>query len=584
MIHTSAALVLAVTLLGVTPLANDDDVTSSGMGWICEHLDLQVSVEPESGRIDVAATARVRLALEESDGPSFAVNTRRPAMEFISADAGDAIDVELNARLPDRPSIRLAHVRADQPFHRGDEIEVSFRLANTGSTQASRSGSAQQIIVGPLGAIASWVEAWYPIPLPRIDQGEGMSARASAAPGTTDFVLPAGWRALSNGARTSREETANGVRESWTTEVPTSRSFSTAPYRETVHEADGREVRMLLTSDLAEDEARERVTALAAALAAMEERFGPYPYPSYGIAEVPAAVINYGWGASSEQGFIMASTDFIQVPGGNLPLFAHEAAHGWWGNKVGSTGDGSILLSESLAQYGAVIAIERVEGAEAATKFLRSSRAGYVPDQCAEGYFILLRNGRDRPLAGLESGGTSHTLADAKGHWMYHMLRRRVGDDVFFATLRGFIERADDDTLSVDGMREAFGSAAPDADLERFFADWLDRTGAPVLDVAWEPGKGGDVVVQIDQVQEGGPFGLWLDVAVDGTEGTRLWRVPLTDSVHRVTLAAAGTPTGVRLDPHDALLIWKKQYGLRPPTIDVEDAEVVDVEPVEVVE
>ena len=107
----------------------------------------------------------------------------------------------------------------------------------------------------------------------------------------------------------------------------------------------------------------------------MEDKWGSYPYPGVAIAEVPQNAGSFG--ASSEQGFIMVKPHFLNVPGGNLPLFAHEAAHGWWGNTVGTSDPSSLLCSESLAQYGAVIAIEATEGREAATDFLRFSRAGY---------------------------------------------------------------------------------------------------------------------------------------------------------------------------------------------------------------
>lgn len=121
---------------------------------------------------------------------------------------------------------------------------------------------------------------------------------------------------------------------------------------------------------------------------------------------------------------------------GNLPLFAHEAAHAWWGNRVSTTGPGAQLVSESLAQYGAVLAIGALEGHDAMNEFLRLSRDGYNQLQSAAGYFEMARRGGDRPLSQLSNGRWDHNLSDAKGHWFYHMLRHRIGDERFFAVLR----------------------------------------------------------------------------------------------------------------------------------------------------
>ena len=85
-------------------------------------------------------------------------------------------------------------------------------------------------------------------------------------------------------------------------------------------------------------------------------------------------------------------------------------------------------------------------------------------NQCASGYFELCRTGRDKALAELVSGvDTDHTLADAKGHWVFHMLRRRVGDERFFATMRGLIDRFGGKSMTLAALREVFVEAAPAA-------------------------------------------------------------------------------------------------------------------------
>jgi aminopeptidase N len=272
------------------------------------------------------------------------------------------------------------------------------------------------------------------------------------------------------------------------------------------------------------------------------------------------------WYAASQQGLIFARSTGFRYEGGNLPLFAHEMAHGWWGNLVGTDGPGSILCSESLAQYGAVIAIETLEGVDARNEFLRYSRTGYSGLQCANGYFYMWREGHDKPMRDLESGGWDHNLSDAKGHWVYHMLRHRVGDEVFFATLRGMIEDFAGLPMTLDDMRAAFIAAAPDQSLEAFFTQWLDRAGAPVLDFDWwaiENGKG--VRIDIAQTQPGEPFHLDLDVEIEFLDGDpRTEVIELREMTQTFRIETDKRPVAIRLDPRYRQLIWRPEYGPRP--------------------
>ncbi|HET7460066.1 MAG TPA: serine hydrolase, partial [Longimicrobium sp.] len=98
--------------------------------------------------------------------------------------------------------------------------------------------------------------------------------------------------------------------------------------------------------------------------------------------------------------------------------------------------------------------------------------------------------------------------------------------------------------------------------LPRFFADWLDRPGAPVLDVAWR--RAGPRAVSVRVTQRTAPYALPLEIAVDGSAGRAIRRVELRDSVQSFTLAYAGAPRAVRLDPAHRLLLWDPAFGPVP--------------------
>jgi peptidase M1-like protein len=536
-----------------------------GTGWTLIRLELDVTIE-HPGQLRFSGTARLRLDADSSSGPALSLNTRVPALRYTLLKAREGTS-SLNETVPGDSAVRLARIRFDTPQQRGTVLEVEFAY------EVERESS--QLIRGAGISLASWVENWYPTPL----TPDGYTATAAAAPGVTRFHLPPTWRAVSNGRAGARRRAATGSTETWFVERPVARSFAAAPYVLARRSSGRRQIAVyLLSASPASANAQARI--LDRALGAMERRFGPYPYPSYAIAEIPESVVT--WAASSEQGFIMARTQMFAVPGGNLPLFAHEAAHGWWGNAVTTAGPGSKLGSESLAQYGAVVAIEALEGRKAMRDFLRFSRNGYNPLQCAMGYFYIWGRGGDKPLAELEDAEWDHNLSDSKGMWFYDMLRSRLGDEVFFGVLRELIASFGQRSMTVRDIRAGFMSAAPaDTALPGFLSQWLDRKGAPVLDVDWwsspppatraaaDSGAGVTATIRIRQRQPGKAFVLPLEVLLTLRDSTEVIdTLQLREPDQRFELKLRSRPMDLRVDPFYRLLIWRPEYGPRPPGTD----------------
>ncbi len=549
-LRCSVVVVVVAAMVGACA-AWAGEADASGGGWRCERMDVVIDLtRAAEGTARIEGEMRLALELEASMGPTVFVNRRREAMRFVEASGPEGTTAELNATNAEWEHSMLLHVRAAEAYARGDEAMVRFVCEND--------GDAFQWKVSEEIACASWTEGWLPSMTPGPDGTR--SADLMRSTGRTTFKLPAGWRAITNGRLLERTERADGATEVWETEQRVARSFAAGPYEAAWHDVNGRKIGVYLLSAKPMGVDRQ-VDLLARALAAQEARFGPYPYPTYAIAEIPDGAME--WYASSEQGFIMAASRAFEYAHGNLPLWGHEMAHGWWGNLVGTTGPGAILCSESLAQYSAVVAIEAVDGEAAATEFLRFSREGYSKRQCARGYFEMIRDGQDRALSLLDNDFEwRHNLSDAKGHWVYHMLRGRVGDEVFFATLRGLIETFARRDISLNDVRAAFIMAAPDAELETFFAQWLDRPGAPVLDAAWSDGE-----LVITQAQGGEPYDLRLDVALQLADGSTERRtVRITERETRFAIDPGQSVTSVMLDPDHRLLIWTPEYGERPST------------------
>jgi hypothetical protein len=505
--------------------------------WTLERLDLEVRISADPIRVIVRGRERVRLEAERSNGPTFGINSDEAVMSLTRLWSGD-VNAEIGPYREGSPLI-AASLKFPREFTKGATLDVEFEAQ--GDQQAS------QFVWTRDGAYGSWVESWYP--RPALGPTELASPRA---PGTTSFRMPPGWRSVSNGTLIARDDAV----ETWSTDIPAARSFVAAPFA-AVEETNTIAIYQLK----ARSQVRAQAEILAKAIAAMERRFGAYPYPSYSIVEVPESA---NFAAASEQGFIMVRSSLLDAPSGNLPLFAHEAAHGWWGNLVRPDGPGSQMLSEALAQYSMVVAIEMIEGEEAAARFVRYSRENYNPIQCALGYFYIVRQGGDRPLSQMSTARWDHNLSDSKGMWFYRMLRDRIGDEKFFGVLRTIIRDYASRRISLSRFREIVTLADPG--IGPFLAQWLDRDGAPVITADWwsvDRGRGAEV--RVSQHQGSAPFDVDLDLLVETESGVPArTTMRLCERSQTVFVPTTSRPIGVRLDPDDRLLIWRPEYGAPP--------------------
>lgn len=247
----------------------------SGTGWTTTNLDLEVVVLPEDHRLEVAGTMRLRLDRDASFGPTIAVNADRPVMRFERVDAPLGVEVVLESGLRGTEGVRLAHLRASEPYARGDEVELFFEV--------SSEGRADQLLVSEEIALASWTTAWHPLPIPA--EGEALSAKLKTV-GSTTLNLPPGWTAACNGALISREVAEYGTVETWRIDVPVARSFAAGPFHVALREAGERRIRVFRLAEIPDGEDRHAAAA-AAAVVAMEARLGPFPYDDFAIVEVP---------------------------------------------------------------------------------------------------------------------------------------------------------------------------------------------------------------------------------------------------------------------------------------------------------
>jgi hypothetical protein len=165
--------------------------------------------------------------------------------------------------------------------------------------------------------------------------------------------------------------------------------------------------------------------------------FGPYAHKEARIIEFPrverfAQAFPGTMPYSEAIGFIadLHNPDDIDSV---FYVVAHEMGHQWWAYQViGANMEGATLLSETLAQYSALMVMEKEYGRDTERKFLKYEMDRYLSSRGSEKL-------KERPLLTVESNqGYVHYR---KGSVAMYYLKEMIGEEAVNRALRKLIQR-----------------------------------------------------------------------------------------------------------------------------------------------
>jgi len=203
------------------------------------------------------------------------------------------------------------------------------------------------------------------------------------------------------------------------------------------------------------------IAAIKKGLAYFSKNFSPYQFKQFRVLEFPryalyaqsfANTVPY----SESAGFINKfedpeDIDFV------FYITAHELAHQWWAHQVvGADVQGTTLMSETLAQYSALMVMEKEYGSENMRKFLKYELDEYLDDRGAE-------TRKELPLYLVENQPYIHYN---KGSLVMYALKDYIGEETLNKALARYIRdtayQKPPYTTSLEFL-EYIGEATPDS-------------------------------------------------------------------------------------------------------------------------
>lgn len=171
--------------------------------------------------------------------------------------------------------------------------------------------------------------------------------------------------------------------------------------------------------------------ALSASLDYFQANFSPYQFRQARIVEFPDYASfaqsypnTFAW--SEGLGFIADLSDETKVDYVTY-VGAHEFAHQWWAHQVvGSDQQGSTVLSETLAQYSALMVMEKMYGREQIRRFLKQELDRYLSARGTERL-------EEMPLMRVEN---QPYIYYQKGGLILYLLRDQIGEEAVNRALR----------------------------------------------------------------------------------------------------------------------------------------------------
>lgn len=477
------------------------------------HHQLRVEILPEQARLIATDRVTLQAATREIEFLLHAALTPRPLESDTTLISLGALE---GAAVPVR-RYRMQSATPRKAFSIAYQGVIEHPLARAGEPGNSRQSTPG--LISAEGVFLAGSSYWYPW------------TGSSPVSFELRVKLPEGWRSVSQGGHLPGES-------GWQEQHPQEEIYLIAyPYHYYQQAVSGHLAEVYLRRPDPEL-ARRYLNATGEYLALYEQLLGPYPYTKFALVE------NFWESGYGMPSFTLLGPRVIQLPFIIHTSYPHEVLHNWWGNGVyvdATSGN----WSEGLTTYLADHLLKERQGGGAGYRRATLQRYGHYVAR--EDDFPLIRFRANH-------GEVSQSVGYGKTLMLFHMLRMELGDHRFLQGLRQFYRTYRFRQAGFEQLRESFESVSGQS-LERFFHQWLTRTGAPRLKLAaadtTPTAQGYRLRVRVEQTQPEAPFKLTvpLFIHLDETEPAIPHLLEMDQRAATLVIDSEARPLKVSVDP-----------------------------------
>ena len=264
--------------------------------------------------------------------------------------------------------------------------------------------------------------------------------------------------------------------------------------------------------------------------------FGLYPFheEKYGNAMAP-----FG-GAMEHQ--TMTSVGNL----GSISLNAHELVHHWFGDLVTCKTWKDIFVNEGLTSYGEYLAYEEFRGWNAAQSRMLGVHTNVMQDPNAMVYFT------DTTDVGRIF---SSRLTYDKGGAVTHTLRFVLGDSLFFAGLKNYLNQFSFSTASINDLKASLEAFAG-VNLSDYFNQWLFGEGHPTFSGEYFS-NGTNLFLKVTHTTSSAFTPLFktpLEIKCTSPSGDTTIKVEINQNTNTFVIPTTKDITNITFDPNNWLI------------------------------
>lgn len=292
----------------------------------------------------------------------------------------------------------------------------------------------------------------------------------------------------------------------------------------------------------------------AAILKFYEEEIGvPYPWDKYD----QVTIRDYNWGGMENTSLTTLThetvySDATENLRSSRGLDAHELAHQWFGDYVTCKDWSHLWLNEGFATYYTHLYEGHKLGRDAMLYGLyRDATTRVLPGSEKSDKPIVFRS-YAQPWDQFDF------RAYPKGSWVLHMLRCRLGDELYRKAIKLYLERHALSSVVTDDLRQAMEEVSGKP-LDAFFDQWVYHGGVPQLKVKHKwlaEEKLLKVTVSQDEPKAGKTLLFTFPVTLRAHVGDQVvdHAVEVTEVEEDFYFKLPGKPDVVRFDPEFTVL------------------------------